>query len=306
LAEKNRSMKRICFFSSYFESKEIPYYIQYYLRELARHCETIVFIANEKQVSPESTSYLESLQIEMLQVVNEGFDFGMWAKAIPKYPVEEYDQLLLVNDSCVLFKPIDSAIQRISQADWDYCGILDALQVDYHIQSYFIVVRRIAYPLLKEYFNTHRILPTIEEVIRVYEVGLTQYMLANNMKVGAVYSHAVCHPDLNPAYSGIERLIEDGFPMIKRKIVFSTYREQERLDLVRIGFNIDAAHYLRLLKKAIAGDPDAIDLEHLREDGAFRVGNLWYRIYAALFRSARRVPFVREIYRSLKSDRRAE
>ena len=97
-------MTSICLFCSYFNSDTIPNYIQYYVKELKNYFTKVVFITNEKSLSESSFSFLQTNKIEPFFVTNEGYDFGMWYKAMLKYDVEKYDRLNLVNDSCILFK----------------------------------------------------------------------------------------------------------------------------------------------------------------------------------------------------------
>ncbi|HXC03332.1 MAG TPA: rhamnan synthesis F family protein, partial [Bacteroidia bacterium] len=181
-------MKTICYFSSYFESDQIPYYIRYYLLELKRHCNRAILITNDKKLNDDSLSFLRNSSIELLLVKNEGFDFGMWAKALLKYPPDGYERVILANDSCVLFRKLDAAFERINSEGWDYSGMIDSNQIAYHIQSYFLVVRKEAIEALCSFLKEEPLAADMPDTIHRYEVGLSQYMLSKGLRIGAVYT----------------------------------------------------------------------------------------------------------------------
>src|ERR1700746_4079739 len=116
-------MKSICFFSSFFHQDKIPYYIKYYIEELKKHFTEIVFLTNEKSFEESQINYLKELNINMIMFNNEGYDFGMWYKAMQKYDLSNYERVGLINDSGILFKPLDKVFEWINKNDHDYCGM---------------------------------------------------------------------------------------------------------------------------------------------------------------------------------------
>ncbi|MFI5148628.1 MAG: rhamnan synthesis F family protein [Bacteroidia bacterium] len=290
-------MRTICYFSSYFELDQIPYYIRFYLKELSSHCEKVIFITNSKQLDAGSLLFLKDTGVEPLFVKNEGWDFGMWAKCMVHHPPEGYDRLVLVNDSCILFRSLDSVFNRLESEAWEFAGILDSFQIQYHIQSYFWMVDKKAFALLQDYFNMHPVGQSIQEVIRTYEVGLSVYMQEHGMRIGSVYSCSVCSKQLNAAYSGIEPLIIDGFPMIKKKIIFGTFRKSEYFALSSIGFRLTPGYYLKMMKKAVKEEKGDFDFTLFEEDikryfNQFR--NAYYSLFASLIRFVKKIPGLRK------------
>ena len=59
-------MKSICFFSSYYDTSEIPYYVRCYLSELVNHFERIILVTNEKQLIIQDRLFLEEKKIEVM------------------------------------------------------------------------------------------------------------------------------------------------------------------------------------------------------------------------------------------------
>src|ERR1017187_406831 len=165
-------MKSICFFSSYFQQNKIPPYVKIYLEELCRHFSEVVLITNEKKLLDTEIKYLDKKNIKYLQVVNEGFDFGMWYKAMKIYDVLQYDRIGLINDSCILFKKLDETFNWVNSGDWDYCGMVDSIEYSYHIQSYFIVINKNAILPVYNYFMQNGKRKDILDVVKLYEIGL--------------------------------------------------------------------------------------------------------------------------------------
>lgn len=275
-------MKSICFFCSYFHNN-IPYYTKSYLSELSRHFGEIVLLTNEKEMNEADLEFLAKNKIDLMYVKNEGFDFGMWYKAFMKYPVEQFERVGLVNDSCILFKTLDEVFETINKSDWDYCGLIDSTQLRYHIQSFFIVINKKAIPFVKKYFQQHGILSNFEEVIQKYEIGITQSLLNNNLKVGSVFNRKVCRNELNPSFSGIENLIRSGFPMIKKKIIFGNYRKEEPRYLTSINFDFNAHSYITLIKKF--NKNPIIDFYLLQNDSSYFIPDLKFytRVYMSKY-----------------------
>jgi lipopolysaccharide biosynthesis protein len=293
-------MKALCLFSSYYESGPMPYDMVCYLKELKRHCQTVVFITNEKAFLENELQFCRDFGIEFLPVENDGFDFGMWRKALKVFPPDTYDKVLLVNDSCILFKKLDNVFEKIEGSDWDYAGLLDSMQIQYHLHSYFLVIGKKAFTLLRQYFDEHNSQTNIYQTIRTFEVGLSVYMEQCGMKLGSVYHHNVCAPDLNPAYSGIEPLIKEGFPLIKKKIMFGTFRKPEIRSLIRNGFKWSSDYYFDLIVKNTLAHEAILDFELLKKEcdaHSNKLRNGWYTLYNFIVGMARRIPGVKQVYR---------
>jgi len=131
---------------------------------------------------------------------------------------------------------------------------------------------------VSEYFNIHGTRQNIHDVINTYEIGLTPFLLSKQMKVGSVYSHTVCDPELNPSFYGIEALIRSGFPMIKKKIIFGNYKQGEISSLSFGHFKFSPGHYVELIKKSTAELIINIDV--------LKKYNNDFRIYCKIFFSS--------------------
>lgn len=246
-------MKSICFFSSFFNTPAIPYYVQYYLIELKKHFSEIIFITNEKQLSPDAEQFLSNANIELMKVKNEGFDFGMWYKAFQSYDVSTYDRVGLINDSSILFRNLDDFFDWTVREPLDYCGIIDCNLHSYHVQSYFVIINKRAIPLVKDYFGKNGIITDFKQVIMVYEIGLSAYMVKAGMNVKGYFSFKEANVG-NPSWMKAKELIRNGFPLVKKKIIARNYGESDYKGIVAAGFDPYPSHYFKLIKKVIGRD----------------------------------------------------
>lgn len=270
-------MKSICFFSSYFQKNEIPPYVKIYLEELSRHFNEVILITNENQLIDTEIQYLYQNNINYLQVVNEGFDFGMWYKAMKSYDILQYERIGLINDSCILFKSLDETFSWINAVDLDYCGMVSSIEISYHIQSYFIIINKKAIPFVYDYFMKNDIKENILEVIHCYEVGLSSHLIDQGLKLGAIFNSTLL---ANPSFVCIKHLLEQGMPLIKKKIILNSFREDEYPCLFGNKLNIDPRYYVKLIKQNNTADL-IFDMDTVLKDvinPSFIYGIYWFKV----------------------------
>lgn len=241
-------MRSICFFASYFKAQELPYYVCVYLAELKRHfAETVLLCSSDPGTS--GRKFLQEKMIGLQVEANEGFDFGLWYKAFQKTDITVYDQLVLVNDSCILFKPLDEFLQWSQHNKAAFQGMTRSEAVMPHLQSYFLLFQKPAISFVKEYFNNKGEFKNIGEVIREYEIGLSTFLLANGLDMAAFVDNDGYSGEFSPYFYCIDYHLRKGIPLIKKKIIFSSYRKDELFTLARMNFNIDPKHYLDMIKR---------------------------------------------------------
>ena len=163
-------------------------------------------------------------QITILRKPNLGYDFGSWAVAIDKFPeILLAEKLLLTNDS--LIGPLDdfsSIVKDLENSKFDIAGITDNSQLQYHVQSYVLLFKQSALRNL----NVQNLLKSVvhlelkNEVILKYELGLTRTAQLSGLFVGAIFPwNLIVQPGKNPSLAGWKRLMDLGFPFLKREAV---------------------------------------------------------------------------------------
>ena len=242
-------MKSVCFFASYFSGTEIPYYITVYLTELKRHFSEVVFLTTEKNLSKNAIDFLEKNSIQFFIEINEGFDFGLWYKAFQKIDSEQYDQVALINDSCVLFKPLTEFMNWSKTDKSDLQGMTYSEAIAPHIQSFLLIINKNAIKPVKDYFAANGIIKDIKEVIKTYEVGMSTYLVSKGFTISAYMAKEDAKSEFSPYYSHVKDHLRQGIPLIKKKILFSSYRKDELFTLARMNFDLNEKVYIDIIKQ---------------------------------------------------------
>ncbi|MBS1175554.1 MAG: hypothetical protein H6R05_1685 [Burkholderiaceae bacterium] len=241
--------KRIALFSSYFETEALPYYIKFYLNQLRPHATHIVFITTDaKPLRAEDANWLGEHVEQIVLVKNEGFDFGMWQKVLYQTEgIESFDELILLNDSCVCFSDLDYYFNWHHKTPADVTGMTISNDVSLHIQSFFMVIKK---PALSTVVNHIKSLPlrntVFSEVIAMGELGLSSEIMRKEFSIDALF--VAQRDDLkNPMYAHCLNLIKQHhIPLVKRKL-FQNYHMDAMLHI----YGLTGSYHHRALLKFI-------------------------------------------------------
>jgi glycosyltransferase involved in cell wall biosynthesis len=224
----------ICFFVAYSETELEEIDIRY-IKELQRHFDKVVVLIN----------YLPKQQyqdLEYLYVENKGYDFGFLYQALNKINLSNCYFLAFVNNSNILVKDktLDDFFKWCYSNTSSFCGITDSYEAppgvdidySYHLQSHFLIFKRKAIVYLKNFFSeinfeqyfliqNSKVLREI--IIKKCEIGLSQFMIRNGVKP-ASWFHVNDFNEKNLISTNIhlsfwDELIDNGYPLIKKKIV---------------------------------------------------------------------------------------
>jgi Rhamnan synthesis protein F len=163
-------------------------------------------------------------KITIIRKPNLGYDFGSWAVAFDKFPeILNAENLILTNDSLIgPFEDFSDVIDKLESSSFDITGITDNSQLQYHIQSYLMLFKANAI----QNSNVQNLLKSVvhlelkNDVILKYELGLTRTAQLSGLFVGALFPwNLIVSPGKNPSLAGWKRLINIGFPFLKREAV---------------------------------------------------------------------------------------
>lgn len=231
-----RADNSLCVFSSYLQTPDIDPYILFYLKELKTHVSRVILVTNTINLAQASIDSLALLGVEHQQTINQGYDFGMWKRALEKEDLESIDFLLLANDSCLPLCGLSETMNRFHQSQAAYVGLTESLEHDYHLQSYFLLFRPSAIAALKTFFQDP-IPDKQSEVIQKCELGLTRHMMNNGIPTEALYPVEL--GEYNPSYFNLDQLLQSGFPFIKKKLFWDYHPSiLERLHFIRNNFTV--------------------------------------------------------------------
>lgn len=240
---------RLCLFSSFFMSRDIPKYVQHYLIELQRHFDSIIFLNNDcKQLSDESLKWLSARNIVNYPVKNEGYDFGMWAKYMRSTGINDASELALVNDSCVQFAPLDEFINWSRNSKSGVCGLTDSnVFLSYHLQSYFLIIKKYSIKEVCTFISDSEYAQSYLEAVQKHEIGLSGNLMKKRHSLDSFFSVKETGYDRDLMMMPVD-LINDGLPMIKKKLIYSSEKYKQAVIILHSqGKNLDVT---RALKKA--------------------------------------------------------
>ena len=237
-------LKRLGIFCTYDSDGIIDDYIIFLLEDIKKTLTHLAIVCNGK-LTAESRQRLEKITEDVQVRENVGFDMAAWKKGILDKNLNEYDELLIFNNS--FYGPFYSFTEVFNKMDAekpeaDFWGITVHAQIEdelnicpygfipEHIQSYFLVIRQkmLHSPEFLEYWQNLDIPHNFQEAIRLNEVcftkifsdkGFTYAAYCDTREIEKIYAAHIDHTLVNP-----KKLMENfNCPIIKKK-VFMTER----------------------------------------------------------------------------------
>ena len=225
--------------------------VRRYLAALRDAGLSIVFASNAEKLRPDDEAALRDLCDGYLVRRNVGYDFGAMREALSHWrlPRADTNSVLLVNDSVIgPFAPLRPLLDRIDYSVADLWGATDSPQRGYHLQSFFLAAGRTAltHPAWSAFWADVHPARSKEWVIRRYEIGLSQRLLAAGLRGRALFAYEalaarLAHEApaselharqlvvsrrilarggvLNPTAHLWRELLREGFPFVKRELL---------------------------------------------------------------------------------------
>ncbi len=293
-------MRSICLFSSYFTKKEIPYYVCYYLEDLATRFSEIWLLTNNKNLSIESMEFLSSNNIALRLYDNEGMDFGMWKKAMNEIDLSNYDRIGLVNDSCVMFNQLKDVFEKADKSDADVFGLVLTGKISMHLQSYFILINKNAIGPAVDFIRKIKSVSGYKQIIFENEIGLSSHLLKLGLRLAGYFDYSK-NTTRNPSFIFAKELIRQENPMIKKKLLNRNYRAGDYLTWMRNTIDIDSRQYVQEIHK-IKSNERRIDIEKVMielRNGRSRMDIHIFRLAASLYNILRKISFLRFVFHQL-------
>ncbi|MBW9214096.1 CDP-glycerol glycerophosphotransferase family protein [Mumia sp. zg.B53] len=248
--DDGRPARRVCLFAAYDVDALVDDYVVAYLRELSRHCD--VYLLADAVVSDEEMARLRDVTVGAWARPHGMYDMGSYAllarELVGWDALAAYDDVLLVNDSSYLLRPLDEVLARRDASDAQVWGLL-ATERGYaeeygaagpvplddvvaqwaapawrmldrlHLGAEFLALRKqvVDDPEFRRWMDDVCRQPRKSSVTLKYEIGLTYHLALLGYAIDAfVDVLAPYHPLYTPDYLG---LVRDGFPLLKRKLM---------------------------------------------------------------------------------------
>jgi hypothetical protein len=165
-------------------------------------------------------------RVRVVRKDNIGYDFGSWSLALQLHPrIAQADYVLFANDSMVgPFRSLEPLLGQFIATHADVWGLTDSAQFGRHLQSYFMGYRHgvLTAPVLARFWAGLRIEPSKDDLIQRAEVGLSRILQREGYAMKAAFPYQRIAPDgENPTIRQWERLLDRGFPFVKREVIRS-------------------------------------------------------------------------------------
>jgi hypothetical protein len=190
LREQLRVRGRLALMACFQPSSQPSSYLLTYLRALRQENVAIVII----DTTPGGLSVPADLAPFVVRRENLGWDFASWLVGLDavRELIAETQELVLANDS--VFGPFHelTALWDDPRLDGaDFWGLTDSWQHSYHLQSYFLVLRRSALedPAVWEFANQYPFPISKRRVIVDGEIGLTSALHRAGLRSAVLYPY---------------------------------------------------------------------------------------------------------------------
>lgn len=203
------------------DGRSIRRHVEHYVRALQAEGIAVVLIvasdAPEVTVPTVLAASLAGLYVRQ----NVGFDFAAWAHVMQReLALFRSDALYLINDS--LYGPLNASafgtlMAQIRAAEADIVGLTESHEKGWHLQSFFLCMKRRAFSSLKfqHFWQDVRSYPDKQDVIDLYEVTFCGRMREAGLTCTALFENP--RGDNQTAFAWRD-LIDRGFPFFKAAV----------------------------------------------------------------------------------------
>lgn len=192
-------MTKAAVFAHFDKNNIIQDYVIYYLQELKKIAETIVFVSDSDLPASELEK-IKHIVCEAIAYRHSEYDFGSYKRGF-KYLEEQNllnnaDELILANDSCI--GPLYSLEKIWSEMNKKECDFWGMNFYSYknnppHVQSFFLVFKSQVFTsnIFRDFVYAIKKEETKDDIIQKYEIGLSQLLLANGFKMASYVDYAI-------------------------------------------------------------------------------------------------------------------
>ncbi len=167
---------RICLLAGYDKKNVVQDYVVYLARKLSKISD-VYYFADAKMPETELKK-LKNYTKYAASTPHKGYDFVSWQILMNHIGWEKimtYDEMIICNDSVYgPMRNMEDIFDYMSLRDYDFWGLTENYNSNYHLDSYFMVFRQdvLKHPKFHEFWNN--IIPSPNR--KTYESVLTPYL----------------------------------------------------------------------------------------------------------------------------------
>lgn len=248
------SPRRICLFAGYDVDGIVDPTVVSYLADLSRFAD--VYYLADCELEDGELSKLAPYTKDAWAVRHGRYDFGSYSMLATDLVgwdvIDQYDEMMLANDSCWLVQPLDTVFAKMDAVacDWwglqatyedfgvrDYEALGRPLSLDeveeqmrqqdlwrysdfIHVGSYFLVYRRrvLQDPAFRRRLETVAKQRDKTAIILKYEIGFSRYLILGGYHLATFVDGILPY---HPVYrASAFDLMAEGFPLLKRQFLY--------------------------------------------------------------------------------------
>ena len=221
---------KVAIFASYNSQQVIEDDVLYYLSELKKVADVVIFIA-DNQLKQGELDKIQDIVVYAYFNHHGFYDFGSYREGINwlRYNnlLDKTDEIILANDSCYgpIF-PFSDSFEKMKNKKCDFWGLIDSEEVEYHLQSYFMVFKKHVFlsELFQNFFRDIKHFESSWDYVINYETKLTGLLMKAGYHPGVLIKNRDLPIEndkpwtqINPSFFPIS-LIDMGGTLIKKKI----------------------------------------------------------------------------------------
>jgi rhamnosyltransferase len=187
----NKGTRRVCVFAHYDKDNIVDAYVYYYLKELLTVVDKLIFVT-VSDIDIQDIQRLKALNIEILKRENIGYDFYSYKLGIKQVKIENYDELIIANDSIFgPFIPMKEIFNEMLKVDNHFWGLTQSFEIEQHIQSYFMCFKKeiLKSEVFERFWNEVEVLDNKENIIKNYEIGFSQMLYQELFRSASFVTH---------------------------------------------------------------------------------------------------------------------
>jgi len=227
---KGLIMKRIAIFSHYDKHDIIDDYVVYFLTQLKKVCDEIIFVT-DTNISVKDCVKIDGLVKNKIIGRHGEYDFGSYKRGfLSIQDPEEFDEIIFCNDSCYgPLYPITEMFYEMVNRSCDFWGATQnyfgykreeisrykLVKNQAHIQSYFFVLRKKVFTSTQfvDFIKSVKKETDKRDVIINYEIALTK-LLSRNFSYDSYIPLSKSNPDVT-LFSWKSLILKQRFPFLK-------------------------------------------------------------------------------------------
>lgn len=218
----NLGRSYVATFAHFDQDNVVDDYVLYYLKELRKVADKIVFVS-DCDLSQSEIAKVSEFCFHAIAKKHGEYDFGSHKRGIDFLQkngiLDKFDHLIIANDSCYgPLKPLEPIFLKMQEKQLDCWALTTNTQgFPAHLQSYFMVFSKKVF-LSAEFINFFALVKkeeVKEKIVEKYEVGMTQLLTKAGFKTGSFIEKVYKTAPVMAPWNVTCGLLENGFPFIK-------------------------------------------------------------------------------------------